>query len=98
MKTVSANTSNRSLTKKFGGPMTHRFLKGSIPKSMLKKGMFVENVLLRESRKFSQARNKYTTGMLENTSMAERFVNSKKSQEENRKKQQKYGILTPLAT
>ena len=60
--------------------------------------MFIENNLLRESRKLSQARNKYTTNMLDNTSLAELIVKSKKTQQEFDKKEHKLGILTPLAT
>jgi hypothetical protein len=64
----------------------------------LPKGMYVEGNLLRETRQFSLARNKYTTNMLDNSSLAERFIQSRKSEEDYVAKEHKIGILTPLAT
>lgn len=60
--------------------------------------MYIEKALLRESRQFSKAKNKYTTNMLENSSLAEQFMHSKKSEESFRAKENKIGILTPLST
>lgn len=98
MKTGTLSDSKLPLSKKFMPALTQRFGKHSIPRKAFQKGMFVENALLRESRKFSQARNKYTTNMLDNASIAHKYVNSRKSEEDIRNKDQKLGILTPLTT
>jgi hypothetical protein len=60
--------------------------------------MFVENALLRESRKLSQARNKYTTSMMDNASAAQLYVKTRKSQIDMMNKEKKYGVLTPVST
>ena len=57
--------------KKFENSLTQRFGKHSIPRKMMQKNMYIEKALLRESRQFSKAKNKYTTHMLENSSVAE---------------------------
>lgn len=98
MKKGSHSGPKLPLQRKYGDTMVKRFGKGSIPRKAFQKAMYVENALLRESRKLSQAKNKYTTNMIDNVSAAEKFVKSIKSKEEMKAKEHKLGILTPLAT
>ncbi|CAI2367218.1 unnamed protein product [Moneuplotes crassus] len=71
---------------------------GRVPRKAFQRKMYVENALLRESRKMSHARNKYITNMLENISVADKVVQSRKSNQSLRAKEHKLGVLTPLAT
>lgn len=78
--------------------LTQRIKDRSLPRKLTGKPMYIEDSLLRESRNLSKARNKYTTNMLENASLADNLVNNVKSVESYRAKEHKLGILTPFTT
>lgn len=59
MSTGTLSGSKLPTSKKFGSSMTQRFSKANAPGSTFKQRMYVENALLRESRKLSQNKNKY---------------------------------------
>ena len=98
MKTGTLGGSGSVISKKFGSALTHRFGKHSIPRKAFQKGMYVENALLRESHKFSNVKNKYMTSIFDNMSSAEKFVNTRKSNQDYQSKEHKLGILTPMST
>mmetsp|Transcript_5137 Transcript_5137/g.4919 ORF Transcript_5137/g.4919 Transcript_5137/m.4919 type:complete len:343 (-) Transcript_5137:363-1391(-) len=100
MNSTSFRSSKLSSLNKFGPSQSARKSKGitRVPRKAFQKKMYVENSLLKESRKMSHARNKYMTNMLENISAADKFVQSRKSIEDFKRKEAQVGILTPLAT
>lgn len=98
MKATSLSDKKLTLGRKFNNALTSRYVKPGAHRRSLKKGMFVENALLRESRKLSHARNKYTTSMMDNASAAQLYVKTRKSQIDMMNKEKKYGVLTPVST
>ena len=78
--------------------LTQRVKERTLPRKFTGKPMYIEDSLLRESRNLSKAKNKYTTNMLENASLAENLVSNIKSVESYRTKEHKLGILTPITT
>lgn len=90
MNTARSGSTSTSLVRK--QVAAKRFVHNrSVQDRVVRNGMYTEGNLLRESRQLSNARNKYTTGMIENSSLAKQFVDSRKSQENYIAKEKKIG-------